>query len=119
VAEAFAQFARRAHDVRSPRAWLWRTAFKIAGGELQRRSKVGPMEPIEDSPYLMTDTTPILAALAALSPRQRACITLRYHFGYTSAEVTTILSIAPSTVRVHLLQARRQLRSLLEDQDED
>jgi RNA polymerase sigma-70 factor (ECF subfamily) len=116
VAEAFAQFARRAHDVRSPRAWLWRAAFKIAAGELQRRSK---LDPIEDSPYLMTDTVPILAALAALSPRQRACITLRYHFGYTSGEVATILGIAPSTVRVHVLQARRLLRSLLEVHDDD
>jgi RNA polymerase sigma factor (sigma-70 family) len=116
AAEAFAQFARRAHDVRSPRAWLWRAAFKIAAGELQRRSK---LDPIRDSDYHMTDTAPILAALVSLSPRQRACITLRYHFGYTSREVATMLGIAPPTVRVHLLQARRRLRALLEVPDED
>lgn len=39
VAEAFAQVLRRGAAVRSPDKWVWRAAFKIAAGELKRRSQ--------------------------------------------------------------------------------
>ncbi|HJP65116.1 MAG TPA: hypothetical protein VKA30_02300 [Actinomycetota bacterium] len=38
VAEAFAQLLRRGQDVRKPRAWVWKAAFRIAAGELKRRA---------------------------------------------------------------------------------
>jgi len=37
VAEAFAQLLRRGGAVRRPDRWVWRAAFSIARGELQRR----------------------------------------------------------------------------------
>lgn len=115
VAEAFAQFARRMDEVRSPAAWVWRAAFRIAAGELQRRSLLSEMPELK---YEMPEPSPIFEALARLSPRQRACIILRYHAGYRPGEIASILALKPATVRVHLLQARRRLRSILEDDDE-
>ena len=115
VAEAFAQCARRGEEVRSPAAWVWRAAFRIAAGELQRRSRFGEMPELT---YEMPEPSPIFQALARLSPRQRACVILRYHAGYRAAEIASILGLSPSTVRVHLLQARRRLRSMTEDDDE-
>ena len=37
VAETFAQLVRRGEAVEDPVAWAWRTAFRIAAGDLQRR----------------------------------------------------------------------------------
>src|SRR6266566_9901794 len=39
VAEAFAQALRRGSALHTPERWVWRTAFRIARGELKRRSK--------------------------------------------------------------------------------
>lgn len=117
VAEAFAQYARRREHIRSPAAWVWRAAFRIAAGELQRRSRSLP--PSDEMAYEMPDRLPIFEALATLSPRQRACLILRHHFGYRGTEIASILDISAATVRVHLLQARRRLRTLLEDDDEN
>jgi DNA-directed RNA polymerase specialized sigma24 family protein len=44
---------------------------------------------------------------------------LRYYAGYQPAEIADVLGINSSTVRVHLLRARRRLALLLEDTDED
>lgn len=41
VAEAFAQALRRGDDLQSPERWVWRTAFRIAAGELSRRKREG------------------------------------------------------------------------------
>lgn len=117
VAEAFAQYARRGDEVRSPAPWVWRAAFRIAAGELKRRSLLVPMPP--GLAYEMPEPAPIFEALAQLSPRQRACVILRYHAGYSGVEIGRILGLSPATVRVHLLQARRRLRALLEVSDEE
>jgi RNA polymerase sigma-70 factor (ECF subfamily) len=117
VAEAFAQYARRGDEVRLPAAWVWQAAFRIAAGELKRRSEHVPMP--RDLAYEMPEPAPIFEALAKLSPRQRACVVLRHHAGYSGVEIGGILGLSPATVRVHLLQARRRLSVLLEVSDED
>ena len=38
VAEAFAQALRRGAAIRDKRSWVWRSAFRLASGELKRRS---------------------------------------------------------------------------------
>ena len=42
VAEAFAQALRRGEELRDPLAWVWRVAFRVASGELQRRGSLRP-----------------------------------------------------------------------------
>src|SRR5881397_506005 len=39
LAEAFAQALRRSGELRSPERWVWRSAFRIAAGELSRRRR--------------------------------------------------------------------------------
>ena len=39
VAESFAQAIRRGSAIRDPRAWVWKSGFKIASGELKLRSR--------------------------------------------------------------------------------
>src|SRR5262245_21341924 len=49
-------------------------------------------------------------ALGALSPRQRACVTLVDYADMDSARAADILGMSASTVRVHLTRGRRTLR---------
>jgi RNA polymerase sigma-70 factor (ECF subfamily) len=52
-------------------------------------------------------------ALNRLSPKHRAVITLRDLQGLSSREVSDIMECSEATVRVHLFNARRQLKKAL------
>lgn len=116
VAEAFAQALRRGDDLRSPERWVWRTAFRIAAGELKRRrNEHGPWT---DASYEIPDeTAELLAALPQISPKQRAAIVLHHHAGYSLKEVADIIGSTPAAVGVHLHRGRKRLRELLGDDD--
>ena len=113
VAEAFTQLLRRGTDVREPAKWVWRSAFKIAGGELQRRRRqVGePLaEPSSSDPESMID---LHRAIATLSPSQRAAVVLHDYAGYTASESARIVGSTEAAMRVHLMRGRRRLRLIL------
>src|SRR4051794_6777226 len=65
VAEAFAQLIARGDGVRDPSAWVWKAAFKIAGGELaQRRTDPMPVhDPGGNDPGDLVDVIRALARL--------------------------------------------------------
>jgi len=116
VSEAFAQALRRGDALQDPLAWVWRSAFRISAGELKRRRRHVAME---ESPYEMAEPSAVFAALAKLSPRQRAAVVLHYYGGYSLEEIGRIVGSARSTVGVHLTRGRRRLRILLEEEDDD
>jgi RNA polymerase sigma-70 factor (ECF subfamily) len=116
VAEAFAQLIRRGDEVREPVAWVTRAAFRIAAGELKARRQTA--YPIVEMTYEMPEpTAELAAALAMLSPKQRAAAVLYFCDGYTHAEVAEIIGSTTSAVGVHLHRARKRLRDLLGDDD--
>jgi RNA polymerase sigma-70 factor, ECF subfamily len=117
VAEAFAQCLRRGDAIVDPRAWLWRSSFRIAAGLLRDRARwVG--EPV-DRPYEMPEAPErLLLALRRLPARQRACLVLHHYAGYGTDEIAVILEVSRPTVRVHLSRGRRRLRELLEVPDD-
>ena len=53
----------------------------------------------------------VRAFFADLPPRQRELIELVDTEGYSAAEAARMIGIEPETARVHLLRARRTLRS--------
>jgi RNA polymerase sigma-70 factor (ECF subfamily) len=55
----------------------------------------------------------IAAALARLSPEQRAAIVLRYYVGLTESQMAAWLCTPPGTIKWRLHAARRRLRTLL------
>ena len=132
AAEAFAQAARRGDAVRDIDAWVWRAGFRIAAGELQRRS-LRPT-PVGDTVSLLaaagdpatSGTDPdlpdaaidLVRALRRLSEQQRACLVLREVAGLSAAEIADALHTSPGTVRVQIFRSRRVLRTLLEDHDD-
>jgi len=60
----------------------------------------------------------VARALATLTPRQRAAITLTELLGYGSEEAGQVLGVKAATVRSLASQARTALRSKLEQTDE-
>ncbi|MDP9341555.1 MAG: sigma-70 family RNA polymerase sigma factor [Actinomycetota bacterium] len=115
VAEAFAQCIRRGEAVRDPRAWVWRTAFRIAAGELKERRRRTTFT--KEPTYEMDEPPgPLLAALAALPGNQRAALVLRYYAGHDTAAIADALGCSRATVRVHLSRGKRSLRGMLEGQ---
>ncbi len=121
VAEAFAQLLRRGDGVDDPRAWVWRSAFRIAAGELQRgRRDVHDIREVAvatddpESESLMI----VMAALANLSDQQRAGVVLCDLLGFRADEAAELLNTTATTVRMQRMRARRHLRRALEDHDD-
>jgi RNA polymerase sigma factor (sigma-70 family) len=117
MAEAYAQLLARGAAVEEHERWVWRAAFRIAAGELKdRRRRTANVAAVES--YEMPEPAlDLIRALGDLSPNQRAVAVLRLYVDLPTREVARILGIGQGTVRVHLSQARRRLRVLLEARD--
>lgn len=123
AAEAFAQLLRRGDEVRDPAAWVWRAAFRLAAGDLQRRRRAGgrtvDVERAEGlvgrTDRLPDDALDLVTALAKLTDQQRRCIALVDVAGHTAPSAAALLDTSAATVRVQLLRARRRLRALLSE----
>jgi len=116
VAEGFAQALHRGVEIRDPERWFWRVVFLIAAGMLRERRGAAPL-PVEGSYEMEEPARELVAALARLSPKQRAAVVLHHAAGYPVKEVAEILGSTPGAVKVHLLRGRRRLRELLGDDD--
>lgn len=117
VAEAFAQLLRRGDDVREPAAWLWRSAFAIARGDLKRRRAGG----IVTGRELGRDDVPgglaeVLARLNGLSHDDRELLVLCHVGGWKPTELAPLFDVPAATLRVRLHRATNRARTLLEDQ---
>jgi len=118
MAEALAQALARGEGIREPDRWVWRAAFRIAAGELKLRGEARSGY-LPERGYDMADPTiDLVRALSRLSPNQRAAAVLHLYADLSTRDVAKILGMAPATVRVHLTQARRRLRGMLEERDD-
>jgi DNA-directed RNA polymerase specialized sigma24 family protein len=113
VAEAFAQVLRRGDAVDDVEAWVWRSAFRIAGGLVATRSSSTDLGAVEGSTPPTGSLIDFLGLLGDLSPQQRSCVALRYVGKYTSPEIGELLGTSASTVRVHLNRAHAALRQTI------
>jgi RNA polymerase sigma-70 factor (ECF subfamily) len=118
VAEAFAQLLRRGLGVDDPAAWAWRSAFRIAAGELKRRGGAPVPGAVPDIAVSVPEPAlDLIAALHHLTDQQRACVVLCDLAGHPAPEAARWLNTTAATVRVQRMRARRRLRDLLEDPD--
>jgi RNA polymerase sigma-70 factor (sigma-E family) len=60
----------------------------------------------------------VRSALAALAPRQRAVLVLRYYEGLSEAEIAATLGIAPGTVKSQARDGLARLRQALPAEDD-
>ncbi len=115
VAEAFAQALRRGSAIRDVRSWVWRSAFRLAAGDLKRQSTLshGPMP--EGVTHDAHPDEQLLQAVQALTPQQRAVIVLHYYADCPVSEIARRTGMNPLAVRAHLSRGRKHLRVLLGD----
>lgn len=118
VQEAFLRVQRSWERIESPEragAYLRATAFNVARSGMRRRLR--PMRAPwqdsvpspEDGLLLAEDQRELMAALARLPERQRACVVLRYHSEAGISEIASTLGVSSNSVKTHL---RRGLASL-------
>lgn len=120
VAEAFAQAIRRRGQLRDPLAWIWRAAFRIAAGDLKEQGRTTEMPSGFAYEYEDRESVAdLLHALDVLTPHQRAALALHLYAGYSYLEVATILGSTVAAVGVHIHRAKKSLRAILEDNDDD
>jgi RNA polymerase sigma-70 factor (ECF subfamily) len=117
VAEAFAQALRRGEAIREPERWVWRSAFRIAAGELKARRRLQAGSAREGWYGMEEEAVELMEALRRLTPKQRASVVLHHGGGYPVREVAAIIGSTPTAVRVHLSRGRRRLRALLGEDD--
>ena len=116
VQEGFARALAKRRQFRgeSPLgAWVWRIALRAA---LEAK---GPRElPLDeelDPRLLEPDRDPSLAAaLAALPPRRRLIVFLRYYADLSYAEIAAACDVSEGTVAATLAQARDALAATLD-----
>lgn len=112
VAESFAQAIRRGTAIRDPRAWVWKSGFRIAAGELKRRSR--NVNVIPDSSYFDPEAdTELLGALAQLPEGQRAAVVLHYYADAPVSEISRRTGMSQLSVRANLSRGRKRLKLLL------
>ncbi len=119
VAEAFAQLLRRGSAVRDARAWVWRSAFKIAGGELKDRSRFAPRD--REPTYELPEVSMLLTSILPKLPhKQRASIVLHYYMDRPIRDVARIIESTPAAVALHFHRGRKRIAQLLtEMRDEE
>jgi len=98
----------------SPEAWVYRVAFNLSKSVLRRRRlerrhlrRSGP-EPGTAAPEV-TDRLAVRDALAALPPRQRAAVVLRYLADFGVEDTALAMRCAPGTVKALTTQALAKL----------
>lgn len=129
VAETFSQAVARGDAIRDPAAWVWRSAFRIAGGLMAERGSAAggaafdDLAPLATSGYdgrgneLDTSLAEFLDQLGGLSDQQRAVVVLRYAGGFQPADIAELLGTTAGTVRVQLHRAHAHLRERIKRND--
>jgi RNA polymerase sigma factor (sigma-70 family) len=107
--------ARRGNE----RAWLFGIARNAALDELRRRKRSAPMlgdlpddravAPEEEADLAVRRTT-VRVALAALSPRDRELVALKFHGGLSNAELAAVLGTSESNAGTRVHRAVTKLR---------
>jgi len=115
VAEPFARLLERAHSIRDPVPWLYRTALRIAAAELRREraERSAPPQAQPDAATARDGLGDLVPALRQLSPAQRAAVVLHYEADLPVRDVASQMGTSVAAVKVHLFRGRRRLRELL------
>ena len=117
VAEAFAQVLRRGDAVRDPQAWVWRTGFRIAAGELKQRNASTAAVHVQAHLDPAVDSD-LIDALALLPPKQRAAVVLFYYADAPVREIAYRTGMSQLSVRANLSRGRKRLKEILGERDE-
>jgi RNA polymerase sigma-70 factor, ECF subfamily len=116
TAEAFSRYVVHHERVREPRAWLYRTGFRIVVEELRREKRQGESRELDATAQEhQALSPPLIGALRALTPEQRLCMFLTYHMDLPLGEVAELSGSPVAGVKMRLHRARRALRAQLKE----
>src|SRR3954469_12050298 len=108
----------------SERAWLFGIARNAALDELRRRKRSAALtaEPAdrdtpapEDAADAALRRAALRAAMAALPPRERELIALKFHAGLDNAELASVLGVSTSNAGTLLHRAVTKLRKAIDE----
>jgi RNA polymerase sigma factor (sigma-70 family) len=113
----------RVRALDDPSGYLYRTAMNVFRKRQRRAAmairRLAGMAPVPDDAFAQSDRRRVVAAaLATLTPRQRAALVVTDLLGFTSEEAASMLGIKPVTVRVLASQGRAALKTTMERSDE-
>lgn len=117
VAEAYAQLLRRGAAVADPAAWVWRAAFQISRGALQKRRLDGSTSMTDADHTDAHVDQDLLTAVRRLPDGQRAAVILFYYADLPIREIAQRLGTNSLAVRANLSRGRRRLRELVGDRN--
>jgi RNA polymerase sigma-70 factor (ECF subfamily) len=117
MAEAFAQALGRGSAIHDVRRWIWRAAFRLAAGDMKRRSQLTQAAVPETAISDPRIDHELLVALDGLTPQQRVVIVLFYFADLPVSGIAQRTGMNSLAVRAHLSRGRKRLRSLLGDID--
>ncbi len=121
VQDAFAHALTQRRRFRggTPEAWLWRSIERRALDKRRELARTTELGEDVDEGFMDSERDPELArAVAALPPRRRLVVFLRYFAGLSYAEIARIARIKEGTVAATLAQAHDELRFALEGETE-
>lgn len=128
TAQAFERAFRKSksYDARrgSERAWLFGIARNAALDELRKRKRTAHLvtepeaveQPLDEEMDRALRRAAVRTALAALDPRERELIALKFHAGLDNAEIAGVLGLSVSNAGTKLHRALTKLREILDDQ---
>src|SRR3954471_23160732 len=128
TAQAFERAFRKSktYDTQrgSERAWLFGIARNAALDELRKRKRTAHLatEPeaadqaVDEEMDRALRRAALRTAIAALDPRERELIALKFHAGLDNAEIAAVLDVSVSNAGTKLHRALTKLREILDDQ---
>ena len=115
--EAFARLIVYRETVHDPLAWLFRTAYRLLAAELRDERRRGG-EAVDQTAVIAEEFSgELVSALAALDPKLRLCVFLRYYADLPVGEVARLTGMSVTATKVRLHRARRRLRATLEEKE--
>jgi RNA polymerase sigma-70 factor, ECF subfamily len=96
-------------------AWCYTIIVNRAVSAARSRRTTEPLEAVDrrEVRFDNDEALDLGAALASLPVRQRAAVILHYYAGLSSREIAEATGLPRSTIRFHLMLARRRLRAAL------
>jgi RNA polymerase sigma factor (sigma-70 family) len=117
VQDAFAHALTQRRRFRggTPEAWLWRSVERRALDKRRELARTTELGENFDEAWLDSRRDPELArAVAALPPKRRLVVFLRYFADLSYAEIARVARVKEGTVAATLAQAHDELRVALE-----
>lgn len=96
-------------------SWSYKLIVRQAIDTGRRRKQTEPLDAAGESKieFDRADALDLYSALGTLPLVQRAVVILHYYAGFNSSEIAAATGVPASTVRFHLMHARRSLRNAL------